>query len=72
MDSAVPAEHRSDLGGVVDDLVHRDEQEVHRHDLDHRALAEHRGPDARADEPLLGDRRVADAIGAELVEEAGE
>jgi hypothetical protein len=66
-----PAEHRSDLGGVVDDLVHRDEQEVHRHDFDHRALAEHRGPDARADEALLGDRRVAHALGPELVEEAG-
>ena len=65
------AEHGSDLGCVIDDLVHRDEQEIEGHDLDHRALAEHRGADARADEPLLGDRGVAHAVGPELVEQAG-
>ena len=64
------AEHRADLRRVVDDLVHRDEQEVDRHDLDDRALAEHRRADAGADEPLLGDRRVAHAVGAELLEQA--
>ncbi len=65
------AEHRADLGRVVDDLVHRDEQEVDRHDLDDRPLAEHRRADAGADEALLGDRRVAHAVGAELVEQPG-
>ena len=65
------AEHGSDLGCVIDDLVHRDEQEVEGHDLDHRALAEHRGADAGADEALLGDRGVAHAVGPELVEQTG-
>ena len=63
------AEHRADLGRVVDDLVHRDEQEVQRHDLHDRALAEHRGADAGAHEALLGDRGVAHAVGPELVEQ---
>jgi hypothetical protein len=64
-------EHGADLGCVIDDLVHRDEQEVEGHDLDHRALAEHRGADPRADKALLGDRAVAHAVGPELVEQAG-
>ena len=65
------AEHRPHLGGVVDDLVDRDEQEVDRHDLHDRALAAHRGADRGADEALLGDRRVAHALRAELAHQAG-
>src|SRR5579859_7267529 len=65
------AEHRADLRGVVDHLIHGDQQEVDRHDLDDRALAEHRRADAGTDEALFGDRRVADAVGAELLEQAG-
>ena len=65
------AEHRADLRGVVDDLVHRDEQEVQRHDLDDGTLAEHRSADTGADEALLRDGGVAHAVGPELVEEAG-
>ncbi len=64
------AEHRADLGRVVDDLVHGDEQEVEGHDLDDGALAEHRGADTRADEALLGDRGVAHAVGPEFVKQA--
>ena len=65
------AEHRAHLGGVVDHLVHRNQQEVDRHDLHDRALAEHRRAHARAHEPLLGDRRVADAIRAEGLQQSG-
>src|SRR5919197_1253836 len=35
------------------------------------AQAEHGGADADADEALLGDRRVADPLRAELLEQAG-
>ena len=65
------AEHRADLGRVVDDLVHRDQDEVEGHDLDDRALPAIAAPTARADEALLADRRVAHAVGAELVQQAG-
>ena len=65
------AEHRAYLGGVVDHLVHRNQQEVDRHDLHDRALAEHRRAHAGAHEPLLGDRRVADAIRAEGLQQSG-
>ena len=40
------AEHVANLGGVVHDHVLRDENEVDRHDLDHRTQPEHRGADA--------------------------
>src|SRR6185437_6201041 len=41
------------------------------HDLHDRALAEHRGANAGAHEALLGDRRVAHAVGPELLEQSG-
>jgi hypothetical protein len=65
------AEHVVDVRGVVDDLVHRQQREVDRHELDDRAQAEHRRADAHADDRVLGDRRVADALLAELLEQAG-
>ena len=65
------AEHVVDLGGVVDDLVHGHQDEVERHDLHDRALAEHGGPDRGAHEAFLGDRRVADAIGPPLLQQPG-
>jgi hypothetical protein len=60
-----------DLGRVVDDLVHGDQDEIERHDLHYRAPTEHRGPDRGAHEALLGDRRVANAIAPPLLQEAG-
>ena len=64
------AEHVADVGGVVDDLVEREQREVDRHQLDHRAQTGHRRADAHAHDRVLGDRRVADAALAELLEQA--
>jgi hypothetical protein len=52
---------------VVHDHVLRDEDEVDRHDLDHRPEAEHRRADTGADEAFLGDRRLAHALGPVLL-----
>ena len=56
---------------MVDDLVHRQQREVDRHQLDDRAQAGHRRADAHADDRVLGDRRVAHALLAELLEQPG-
>ena len=65
------AEHVADRRRVVDDLVHRQQREVDRHELDDGAQAGHRRADAHADDRVLGDRRVAHALLAELLEQAG-
>jgi hypothetical protein len=62
------ARHVPVLGGLADDLLHRQGREVLVHDLDDRAHAGDRGPDARADDGHLGDRRIAHALGPELLE----
>jgi hypothetical protein len=62
----LPARHVAVLGRLVDELLHRERQEVLVHDLDDRAHALHRRPDPGADDRHLGDRRVADALWAEL------
>ena len=64
------AGHRPVLRRLVDELLHREGQEVLVHDLDDRAHALHRGADAGADDRHLGDRCVADALGPELGEHA--
>jgi hypothetical protein len=64
------AEHVVDLRRVVDDLVHRDDREVHGHQLDHGAQAGHRRPHPQAHEPGLADRRVDDPLLAELAQQA--
>ena len=66
----LPARHVSVERRRVDDLVEREQAEVHRHHLDDRTHPTQRGTDAGADERELGERRVADALGTELVEEA--
>src|SRR2546426_11221528 len=63
------AKHVSDLRRVVHDLVVGDEREVDGHHLDDRAQTEHGRTDRRANNDLLGDRRVDDALGSELVEQ---
>ena len=65
----LPARHVAMLGRLVDDLLGRERQEVLVHDLDDRAHALHRRADPCADDSDLGDRRVADALGAELVQQ---
>ena len=70
-DGDLAAEHVVDVRGVVDDLVEGEQGEVDRHQLDDGAQAGHGGADAHADDRVLGDRRVAYALLAELVEQAG-
>ena len=62
------AGHVPDRGRVVHDLVEGEQREIDRHDLDDRPHAAHRRADARAGEGGLGQRRVADAFGPELVQ----
>ena len=60
-----------ELAGDVDDLVEAAGDEVGELHLADRAHADDRGADRAADDRLLGDRRVDDALGTELVEQAG-
>ena len=60
--------HVAVLGGLLDELLHRQRHEVLVHDLDDRAHAGDGRADAGSDDRHLGDRRVAHALGPELVE----
>jgi hypothetical protein len=66
----LPAGHVQDSRGVVDDLVEREQAKVDRHDLDDWAHPVHRGADSSAHERGFGEWGVADAFGAEFVEQA--
>ena len=70
-DADLAAEHVADVSGVVDDLVERQQREVDRHELDDGAQPGHGRADAHADDRVLGDRRVAHALLAELLEQPG-
>ena len=69
-DAHLPARHVTQRRRVVHHLVEREQAEVDRHHLDDGSHAAERGADPRADEARLGERRVPDALGAELVEQA--
>ena len=60
------------LGGLVDELVHHQRQEVAEHDVDDRPHAGHGGAHTQAGDAGLRDRRVDHSIGAELVDQAGQ
>ena len=64
------AEHVAHLGGVVGDLVGAHAEEAHVHKLDDGTQSCGRRADARPDESGLGDGRVANAVRAELGDEA--
>ena len=64
------ARHVRQRRRAVDDLVQREQAEVAGHDLDDRAQARDRGADTGADEAVLGQRRVDDALRPELLEQA--
>ena len=68
---ACPPNMKRFCAAWFDDLVDRQTGEVDVHQLDDRPQAGERGADARADDPELADRRLADALGPELGEQAG-
>ena len=55
-----------DLGGLVDDLVHDDRQEVAEHDVDHGTQTSHRSTDTDSAEPCFGDGCVEHALGSKF------
>ena len=57
------------LGDRIDDLVEADAEEIGEHDLGDRPVAGDGEAERGADEAGLGDRRIADAGGAELLVE---
>jgi len=63
------AGHVRDGGGVVQDLVEGEQAEVAGHDLDDGPQPGQRRTDAGADETVLGQRRVDDALGTELLQQ---
>ena len=64
------AHHEPQLRRLVHDLVEGDAREVRELELHDGAQPRQRGADATADEAALGQRRVADAVGAVAVVEA--
>ncbi len=58
--------HEAELGGVVDDLVRGDADEVHDHDLGHRKQAVDRRTDRGTDDRGLRDRGVQHPVVAVL------
>ena len=66
----LPAGHEVRLRRLVDELVEREREEVDEHDLDDRTKPRLRCADRDAADRGLADRRVAHALGAELVREA--
>jgi hypothetical protein len=59
------------LGGLVDEAVHRERDEVGEHDLEDGAQPGCGATERGAGERELGDRRVEDAVGAVALREAG-
>ena len=69
-DARRPAHHEPELRGLVHDLVEGDAGEVRELQLDDGPQARQRGADPAADEAALGQRRVADPLGAVALVEA--
>ena len=66
----VAAHHEPELRGLVHDLVEGDAGEVRELQLDDRPQPGQRRADPAADEAALGQRRVADPLGAVALVEA--
>ena len=64
------AGHVQEGGGVVHDLVERQQAEIDGHDLDDRPHPAHGGADPDPGERRFRQRGVADPLGTEFVEQA--
>src|SRR5271165_851757 len=62
--------HVWDRGGIVDDLIEREQAEIDRHDLDDRPHAGECRADTGADKSALRKRRIAYPLLAEFVEQS--
>ena len=60
-----------ELRGLIDEAVHRQRHEVPEHDLEHRPQPGDRGAVGHPGQGELGDRRVEDPFGAELLGQPG-
>src|SRR5437016_4915911 len=60
--SRLAAEHVTELGSLVEDLVEADSHEVHEHQFDHWTQPADGCPNGSADKGRLGDRGVHDTI----------
>jgi hypothetical protein len=60
------ARHMAHRRGGVEDLVERQETEVHRHQFDDRPHTGHRGADTGAGKSGLRKRRIANTVGTEF------
>ncbi len=61
-----------DFRRLVDDLIHRQSEEVAEHDVDDGTHTRHGAPTPRPVMPGFGDGRVEDAFGAKFLNQAGE
>src|SRR5881396_191230 len=66
----LPAGHVADLRRVVHNLIHREDRKVKGHHLDDGTKSGHGRADRQAGKSQFGDRRIDDAPGAELFQEA--
>ena len=66
----LPAEHVAHLGGVVEQLVHADADEIDEHQLGDGAHTGGSGADGGAHEGSFGERGVQHALVAELLNQA--
>src|SRR4051794_28032303 len=60
--------HETSFRRCIDDLVHRDERKIERHELDDGTQTDHSGADADAGETVFSNRRVDDSLCSELIE----
>ena len=63
------AKHVADLGSLVDQLVDRTHPEIGHAQIGDRARPGNRSSNRSPHDRVLGDRRVDDALGAELVDQ---
>ena len=67
--ACLAAEHEADLRRLVDDLLHRERDEIRELDLEHGTHAGHRGADRRPGESQFADGSVDHALRSEALQE---
>ena len=70
-DRALPAEHGIDFRGMIDNLIHRQDDEIDGHDLHDGTQPEHGGTGSHPDKPIFDNGRVHHPFGAKFIQEPG-